>query len=288
MLGMTWRRSLVRAGLRALAVVPARRGTPMGQLPGLSDAEEILHVVGAHTSPWRAVAVYWPPQADRGRAYLHLLDGRGNGVAFLKLAVGEDAPGLGREETALLSVDGGSVHYATPRVRASGTLGSTRWLCMEPLPPIGRQTLKPRLPVPVRVIDDIRGEVRTVPPGALEALTWWADLQRRLDTAPAGFVDDLHAAVALGLQVCRAHGDFAAHNLAQAEGRLWVFDWENFAVDAPVDQDVVSFRLARGDALADVSGPRGEESFRRFVACCAFGLAHDLTAFETIVTTWAR
>ncbi|HEX3222694.1 MAG TPA: hypothetical protein VHR35_09005 [Nocardioides sp.] len=288
MLGITWRRSAVRAGLRALATVPVRHGRPLEQLPGLADAEEILRRVTPHTGAWRAVVAYWPPQPERGRAYLHLLDDDGDAVSFLKLAGGYDAPALAREEAALESLDGGSIHFTTPRVRASGIVGPTRWLCTDPLPTFGRQTLQPHLPLPVQVVDDIRGQTRWVAPTELDSLTWWADLQQRLDGVPSAFVDDLMDAVAHGVEVGRAHGDFGAHNLAFAAGRLWVFDWEAFAPDAPVEQDVVGFSLHRGKASEAAAGNRDDKSYRRFVTCCAFGLAHDVTRFRTIVMGWNR
>jgi hypothetical protein len=286
MLGITWRRSAVRTGLAVLAGVPVRHGTPLGQLPGLGDAEQVLREVTPVVAPWLAVAAYWPPQPERDRAYLHLLDDRGDAVAFVKLAGGADAPALAREEAALASLDGGTARFSTPRLRAAGVAGPTRWLCTDPLPAFGRQTLKAHLSLPAQVVDDIRGETRQVAASELDSLTWWADLQQRLDGAPRAFVDDLAVAVADGLEVGRGHGDFGAHNLASAAGRLWVFDWEAFAPDAPVDQDVVGFRLHRGDELPAVAGPRGEAAFARFVACCAFGLAHDVTRFCTIVRRW--
>lgn len=285
-MGITWRRAAIRELLRAVASVPARRGRPLAELPDLGDAEAVLADAAAHVGPWHAVAAYWPPDGYRNRAYVHLLDDHGRGLAFLKLATEADALALERERDALAALAGGSWPLTTPPLLASGETGSTRWLLTGALPRVGRQTLKPRLAVPHGVIEEIRGEVRVVPRSGLDSLSWWADLQPRLDAAPGGFLQDLEDATAEGVQIGRGHGDFCAHNMVSVDGRIWVFDWEEYAPDAPIDQDVVTFRLERGDDLAEVRGTPGDPSYRRFVMCCAFGLARDSPRFRPIVEAW--
>jgi hypothetical protein len=287
MVGMTLRRAAIRELLRVVATVPVHRGRPLTSLPALEDAEAVLAQAARHVGPWHAVAAYWPPDAYRHRAYLHLLDDRGHGRAFLKLATGSDAAALDREKDALDLFSGGGRHLTTPSILASGEAGATRWLLTAPLPRVGRQTLKRHLAVPLDVIEEIRGETRLIPPSELDTLSWWADLQERLGGAPEAFVRDLEETTADHAEVGRSHGDFCAHNLATAAGRTWVFDWEEYAPDAPADQDVVTFRLERGDDLAEVRAVPGVPAFRRFVMCCAFGLARDIPRFRAIVDGWA-
>jgi hypothetical protein len=286
MVGITWRRAAIRELLRAVASVPARRGRPLAELPDLGDAEDVLAEAAPHVPPWHAAVAYWPPQQDRGRAYLHLLDERGKARAFLKLANGSDAGALDRERDALATLAGGSWPLTTPPLLASGETGDTRWLLTGPLPRVGRQTLKTSMKLPHTVIEEIRGEVRTVPLSELDTLSWWSALQHRLPAVSDSFTLDLHDATADGVQVARGHGDFCAHNVVSVDGRVWVFDWEEYAPDAPIDQDVVNFRLVRGDDMAEVHGGPGDPAYRRFVMCCAFGVARDIPRFRTIVDGW--
>ncbi|HET7041897.1 MAG TPA: hypothetical protein VFI13_07750 [Gemmatimonadales bacterium] len=287
MVGMTLPRAVIRELLRVVATVPARRGRSLAELPALGDAEAVLAEVAPHVGPWHAAAAYWPPDADRDRAYLHLLDDRGRGKAFLKLANRSDAAALDRERDALAALAGGSWPLTTPPLLASGETDATRWILTGALPRVGRQTLKPRLALPHGVVEEIRGETRVVPPSELDTLSWWAALKPRLDSVPAAFLQELKTATADGLEVGRAHGDFCAHNVVTVAGRVWVFDWEEYAPDAPVDLDVVTFRLERGDDLAEVRGAPGEPAYRRFVMCCAFGLARDIPRFRVIVDGWS-
>jgi hypothetical protein len=255
-------------------------------MPALEDVEAVLAEAARHVGRWHAVAAYWPPQPDRGRAYLHLLDERGRARAFLKLANGADAVALERERVALATLAGGSWPLTTPPLLASGEAGATRWLLTGPLPKVGRQRLKPGMAVPHNVIEEIRGGTRVVPPSGLETLSWWAGLKRPLEGVPEAFARDLEDATTDGVEVGRGHGDFCAHNVVNVAGRVWVFDWEEYAPDAPVDLDVVTFRLERGDDLAEVRGAPGERAYRRFVMCCAFGLARDIPRFRVIVDGW--
>ena len=288
MVGITWRRSAVRGLLRGAAALPPRHAQPLEEMPALGDAEEVLAEAAAHLGRWHAVSAYWPPQRDRGRAYLHFLDERGKARAFLKLATGTDAAAFARERDALATLGGGSWPLTTPPLLAGGETGDTHWLLTGPLPRVGRQTLKPMMKLPATVIEEIRGETRLVPPTELDTLSWWADLQQRLDDAPEAFVHDLETAAAEGVEVGRGHGDFCAHNVVTVAGRVWVFDWEEYAHDAPIDQDVVNFRLVRGDDLAEVRGAPGDPAYRRFVLCCGFGLARDIPRFRAIVDRWKR
>jgi hypothetical protein len=255
-------------------------------MPALGDVEAVLAEAARHVGGWHAVAAYWPPQPDRGRAYLHLLDERGRARAFIKLANGKDAAALEREREALELLAGGGRHLTTSPLLAAGEAGNTRWLLTGPLPPVGWQRPKPRKTIPRDIIGEIRGEPQVVDASEMATLSWWADLQERLDGAPDAFVRDLQDAISQGIEVGRSHGDFCRHNLARTLGRTWVFDWEEYAPDAPVDLDVVTFRLERGDDLAEVSGAPGEPAYRRFVMCCAFGLARDIPRFRVIVDGW--
>lgn len=286
MVGMTARRAAIRELLRVVAALPARRSRPLQSLPRLGDADEVLALASEHVGKWHAVAAYWPPDADRDRAYLHLLDDRGRGLAFLKLATESDAVALDRERDALSALAGGSWPLTTPPLLAAGAAGATHWLLTGALPRVGRQTLKPHLAVPHSVIEEIRGKVRVVPRSDLDTLSWWAGLTPRLDDVPAAFREDLEIATAEGVEVGRGHGDFCAHNVANVAGRVWVFDWEEYAPDAPVDHDVVTFRLERGDDLAAVRGTPGDPAYRRFVLCCAFGLSRGSPRFRPIVEGW--
>jgi hypothetical protein len=45
--------------------------------------------------------------------------------------------------------------------------------------------------------------------------------------------------------IARAHGDLAIHNMFQADGQPWIFDWEESVDDAPRLTDRLAFELSK-------------------------------------------
>lgn len=287
LLGVTPRRRLARALVLGAASLPSRRARPLADLPDLADAPEILARAGlAHTASW--VSANWPTQRDRGRAYLHLLAADGQPRGFLKLARGLDADGLVRERAALERLDGGWPGLRAPRVLDSGAEGATTWLLTEALPAIGRQPDSRTMAVPTAALTRLRGDTRVVRGDQVRHLSWWERLEQHLPSAPHAFRARVAGLVREGIEVGGCHGDFGPHNLAVVSGELWAFDWEAGAVDAPVEQDLWSFRLAQQGEAAVAAQARGEgdQPSDRFVAACAYALAGGIGGLPALVSRW--
>ena len=82
-----------------------------------------------------------------------------------------------------------------------------------------------------------------------------------------------------GVEVCSVHGDLAAHNMVMDGARVWVYDWENSADDAPSKTDRLGMRLfgvEPGEVLrkARLLSPADR---REFVWTCAFGFANNVS-----------
>ena len=82
-----------------------------------------------------------------------------------------------------------------------------------------------------------------------EAKGDWTEIARRLEKAEPSE----------GYELCAAHGDLAPWNARRGKRRLWLFDWEQFAEEAPAFLDPVHFflrreMLLRGRGAAESAG----------------------------------
>jgi aminoglycoside phosphotransferase family enzyme len=66
-----------------------------------------------------------------------------------------------------------------------------------------------------------------------------------------------------GADVCRVHGDLSLSNLAAADGRIWLFDWEYTDAAGPVLTDPVGYFLSFTVGKAARDPARHVEAFER-------------------------
>ncbi len=190
-------------------------------------------------------AVVWPPEADRGRVYLHLFDRSCRPVGFAKLSLDDTNDNrLDREASILAELSlthTGRLHV--PTVLGRGTVAGHRVVVTEPLP-LDARPIPARLDAfPAACVKAFAGEARSIHADELAALSWWPAYRQHLDGRDDAFDTQLRTLVAGGIAVRRAHGDFGPSNIFETTGGLWVLDWEESVTDAPMLADEITFDM---------------------------------------------
>ncbi len=197
--------------------------------------------------------VFWPPQRDRGRIYVHLFDTGLRPIGFAKVAFdAHNAACLRREAQTLRELDRMELASCrVPRILAAGEHGSAFHLVLEPIPASARP-LESGAPFPSRCVAEFAGPPRRVGPERLGELSWWGEHERQC--TGGAFEDELRDSLGAGAAVCRAHGDFGPANIVRDGAMLWIFDWEESRPDGPVLADEVMFTV--GMDLQTARDPR--------------------------------
>jgi hypothetical protein len=214
----------------------------------------------------------------RAKPMVQLVDGRGEIVAFAKVAADPATAARVRQEAALLRRFGDALGTGgplrLPRVLAAGELAGFTYSLVEPLPRGVRggrkDDLERALPGLVALRD--AGGVRTAPLGTA---TLWTDTLATLEDALAGVAGgalpdgarhlaDAAAALAARMRATDAgvavplgpfHGDWVPWNLGWAGSTQWAWDLEYGSAEGPVGLDALRWvflveQLARGRNLA--------------------------------------
>ncbi len=198
-------------------------------------------------APTAVVAVIWPPQADRGRIYVHVLSPDGGPVAFAKIAF--DAKNdrfLAVEADVLRELHTMSLRRChPPMLLAEGSYGGHRYLVMEPLPERSQPVPVAHDCYPTECIAGFAGHPERLGPEQVRQLNWWQTFQHSRDGGDA-FTSELENVAQDGLEVCRVHGDLGPANLVlnAADQRLWLFDWEHYHRHGPKLTDLINFFVA--------------------------------------------
>jgi hypothetical protein len=244
------RRGALRVALNATATT--RTLSLMGQKPGpdkdaqlAEDTQEWLES-GVFQPPGRLFTVLaWPPQQDRGRAYIHVLDERGSSVGFAKMAFDARNNEQLAREAAIVSTlpPEGLSGLRAPRLLDRRYIRGRLVTTYEavPTPPMWRTHAGPNLPD--KVVKWCSREVSTMSASDLEGLSWWRPPVVRED-GTHGFYREL-TGYPRGITVARVHGDLSPNNCLRVGGYTWVVDWEEAAEDGPICTDIVSFFLSR-------------------------------------------
>ncbi len=221
--------------------------------------------------------VFWPPQRDRGRIYVHLFDAALEPIGFAKVAFdAHNAACLRREAQTLRELAAqGLVSCRVPRVLAAGEHGSAFHLVLEPIPQSGRP-IDAAAPFPRPCAAEFAGPRRLVGPEGLRELSWWSEHER---LSPGGaFDDELRRLLGEGAAVCRVHGDFGPANIVRDGSVLWIYDWEESRPDGPALTDEVVFTFGI-DVQAARNPRRGLELVRdRFLRGSAAAKADVMLA----------
>ena len=211
-----------------------------------------------------AAAVFWPPQPDGARIYVHLFDGS-QPIAFAKISLSESGDvGLRREERSLQEVERDRLIFTrVPRVLDGGCTGGRRFLVLEPLPLSARPPALHIDSYPRESVREYAGAVHHVETAHVQNLSWWPRYRENLDESCLLFDGELLGLLKQGLDVCRAHGDLSVNNIVRDENDLWIFDWEESCPDAPVQTDAVGFTMAVNHRATLANPDKGIDAVRQ-------------------------
>jgi hypothetical protein len=177
----------------------------------------------------------------------------GTPLGFVKVGWNDWTRDAVRREAAALRACAGS----TMRLGVPALIGQYAWrgldfLVTAPLPPgVRRLNASSRLPE-VGVIREI-SRLSEVYFGELATSPWWLGLRTRIatgviDPAARAQLDEVADGVErqhgrASLEFGRWHGDFVPWNLARLGKRLFAWDWESSAPQAPVGFDALHFHF---------------------------------------------
>jgi hypothetical protein len=243
--------------------------------------------------------LHGPPQIGRKRVYAHLLDEKGQAVAFAKLAFDDLNNTQLEQEIRMLSLvqSGAPQRFKTPKVLEHGIFEGNRYILYEPLPrtmaPVNLrwESLRP-------AVTEIAGNLQLLDRDAMIRSDWWKQLETLSGVTPQ-FMRDLDSLMVGELPVCRVHGDLGVNNLIVSDGILWIVDWEHSSESAPHRTDEISYFLST-HVREDVTNPRhaisifeqhflnGEssENWRDALAGLAFLAAHGRASARTMLSRW--
>ncbi len=195
-----------------------------------------------------SVAVFWPPQADRNRVYVHVLNSNQEPIGFAKISFDDHNDKCLDNEAQLLK-HMTSTKYANMRVPEiinyqPASTSTHAVLLLEPIP-ADASPLEPNLAsFPADCVKAIAGAHHNMVNGGCSALSWWPAYLERSEMINQGFSRELSEANTEEAHLCRTHGDFTIANLVRdLSDDLWVFDWEESCPDGPVLADEMSYFL---------------------------------------------
>lgn len=241
--------------------------------------------------------VFWPPQRDRGRIYVHLFGEDLRPLAFAKIAFDDhNSQCLHREAQTVGTLGERNLRtFRVPRVVSLGEVADAVTLVLESIPIAARPIESSPEAYPAGCVVELAGTSRHVD---VQELSWWHDNDRRDDNP---FWSELAGFIGRGVPVCRAHGDFVIGNIVREGDRLWIFDWEESRPDAPVLTDEVAFfmGLYHARVLADpIEGLRllagrfldGADGARRrdVMMALAFRDAIGIEAATLLIRNWSE
>lgn len=189
--------------------------------------------------------VHGPPQIERRRLYVHLLDQKGQPVAFAKLALDQQNNVRLAREVEMLTMFRATppVRFQVPRLRREGMFDEHRYLLLEPLP---QDMTSPDLTwESLRMsIQEMAGPRRVLSAAEVREAAWYQELQSRPDIVAPQYLTELNRWCADELPVCRVHGDFGINNLVLTPEGLWIIDWEQSSDSGPFRTDEIAYYLS--------------------------------------------
>ncbi len=212
------------------------------------------HLRAALDRPDLAFAIYVGVPRPNRKPVLQILAEDGAVVGFAKVGWNDLTRALVRTEAAALGAlaEDPPAAFSAPRVIEAGPVRDREVLTMAPLPAgvSGRASAVTSVPLDATREVSHRGGTSCA---RLADASAWRSLRERAGTAArdasgddadrirAAIVDIGGRAGDMELAFGSWHGDWAPWNMARADGRLYVWDWERSARPAPVGFDVAHF-----------------------------------------------
>jgi len=187
----------------------------------------------------------WPPEAGRGRIYVHLLRHDGSILAFAKVSLTEDSNKhlLTETETLRLLAKLGHRKYRAPAVLTEGTFNGRRYLIAEAIPAHARPFRANHESFPLEAVREYAGPIKFSMGEEIQNRSWWQQFCAAADSHIAFYKEARNAMKEAKIKICRVHGDMGPSNMIRSDNELWIVDWEQSCPDGPYLTDVVSFYL---------------------------------------------
>jgi len=246
---------------RAVADPVDRVGDPTRNF----DLESWLKHVRKDLDKAATCAVFWPPQRERGRVYVHIFGSDLRPIGFAKVSFDEENDiRLDREEQMLRDLAGDGLRtFRVPHVLSAWRDKATGHasLVMEAIPESARPLPNAEDSYPAACVAEFAREPRRMSAADLQQTSWWAAFESNLGLDHPAFTAHIrtHLEAQEGAKVCRTHGDFGRANIVLHGETPWIFDWEESHPDGPVMSDDVSFYL-------DVNKPRSSSDSATVIA----------------------
>lgn len=235
--------------------------------------EQVREELGCPTAQ---PVIVWPPQRNRGRVYVHLLDADGRPIGFSKVSFDEsNDEQLRIEASRLRSLSASRLKTChVPEVLIEGFWQGRRYVVEEPLPDEARPLPATPSLYPRSCVDEWGGRIRMAKPEEVESFAWWRRVSEVGTGSSRAFFEELKRLIKLepGLPVRQVHGDLGPANLASVDGRLWVLDWEESTDDGPELVDEIGYDLG---VHAQALKRRPEKELRRFFARYLLGASPE-------------
>jgi glycosyltransferase involved in cell wall biosynthesis len=190
--------------------------------------------------------IHAPVQAKRHRLYVHLLDTRGEPVAFAKLALDELNNAQLLHELNMVSLFNANPpeHFRVPVLLCQGLFQGHRYLVVEPLPD-GAHAASMNWEVLRGYLQELYGmEARVLDVNEMCATAWWQGFNEIASQLSPQFIEELRSLIGEFLPVGSVHGDPGVNNLVRVAGKLWIIDWEGSSNVGPRRTDEISHYLS--------------------------------------------
>jgi hypothetical protein len=220
-----------------------------------SEAARLVVAIGGGDGPYR-------------KPVLQVFDAAGTPVGFVKVGWNEwTKDGVRAEAAALRACQTRSPKFGVPRLLGVSDWNDLTLMATAPLPDrvrgIGAAAPLP----PASVLREI-SQLSEGGVGPLARSTWWRGVRSRIqqnvtDPPSRQALESMARRLEAGYGGARfeygfCHGDFVPWNLAQADGQLYVWDWESSFPAAPLGFDAVHYHfqvafVSRGLPLPEAS-----------------------------------
>ena len=195
-------------------------------------------------APSAEAVIVWPPQSDRGRIYVHLLDANARPLAFVKLSLDALNDDFLRNEAQtiekLKALQLTSFHI--PSLMETGKWNGHYYCVFEPIATDAKSVQSSWSSFPRDCVKEYAGQVRIIGVQQLTELDWWKSFWK-VTSPESAFAQDVRIAQGHPIRVCRAHGDLGTMNMLRVDDQILIFDWEECCDDAPILTDELMFFL---------------------------------------------
>jgi hypothetical protein len=266
-LGAGLRTGLIQPLLRTKVDIGVRPAATTGKADLLTEhLRELCGVSGSSAA--RLVVAIGGGDGPYRKPVLQVFDAAGTPVGFVKVGWNEwTKDGVRAEAAALRACQTRSPKFGVPRLLGVSDWNDLTLMATAPMPDRVRG-IGAAAPLPPA---SVLREISQLSEGGMEPLAssiWWRGVRSRIqqnvtDPPSRQALESMARRLEAGYGGARleygfCHGDFVPWNLAQADGQLYVWDWESSVPAAPLGFDAVHYHfqiafVGRGLPLPEAS-----------------------------------